>query len=543
MIYYKMAIKKIDRVLTVFLSLITVLVAFIYLLRVIGDPDFFWHLKTGQWIWEHRALPSEDPFAYTSLGTIDFRGHFILTAYWLSQIIYHLIYDAHGFVGIIVLRFVITAALVYFLFRRQHGDNNLYLGLLIIFLIMLLGAYNNNDRPQAFSFLFFSALLYLLERSRLLSAEEPAGMQNGGIRSALVLGRIVPVPLLMLVWGNMHGGHILGQAVIVLYIISDGLKFIHPSLKPVGNRAYLNLCAAGCSGLAFSLANPNPDVYHSILELFTLHSSWAESNLEYQSTLVMFTEFGDTSMLLYWFVLALTAAALIMNFRSLDITDLALIAGTAYFSFTGMRYIPFFMIAALPVAGRLLSKRALVWARVIVLLASFWAIAFFALKERGNIHNIPAHRWTNSYSAPENIASFILRNDLKGNMYNHYQYGGYFIWRLAPERKVFIDGRALNKDVYDRAQAVNNAAVDSRTGFPLWKEILEYYGVRYIALPLFDPSGQVLPIVNALVSDTAWVPVYYDYYSVIFVKDSPENAHVLSGYAIPRALLAANLPR
>ena len=34
----------------------------------IADTDFWWHLKTGQYIVEHHSLPVPDPFAYTSFG-------------------------------------------------------------------------------------------------------------------------------------------------------------------------------------------------------------------------------------------------------------------------------------------------------------------------------------------------------------------------------------------------------------------------------------------------------------------------------------------
>ena len=47
---------------------VLVATALAYLLRPIMDPDFFWHLKTGEWIREHRGLPASDPFSYTNAG-------------------------------------------------------------------------------------------------------------------------------------------------------------------------------------------------------------------------------------------------------------------------------------------------------------------------------------------------------------------------------------------------------------------------------------------------------------------------------------------
>ena len=57
----------------------------------IADTDFWWHLKTGQYIVQHHSLPVPDPFAYTtSLNPPAYQGedqvrHFNLTHEWLAQ--------------------------------------------------------------------------------------------------------------------------------------------------------------------------------------------------------------------------------------------------------------------------------------------------------------------------------------------------------------------------------------------------------------------------------------------------------------------------
>ena len=53
----------------------------------IKDPDFFWHLKTGEYIYQHKALPETDPFAFTSLTKDPLhpeskRIKFILLIHW-----------------------------------------------------------------------------------------------------------------------------------------------------------------------------------------------------------------------------------------------------------------------------------------------------------------------------------------------------------------------------------------------------------------------------------------------------------------------------
>src|SRR5258708_21093540 len=78
----------------------------------ITDTDFWWHLKTGQYIVEHRSLPIPDPFAYTtSLSSEDQVQHFNLTHEWLAQTLLCMGYSLAGFPAIVFVRALILAAL------------------------------------------------------------------------------------------------------------------------------------------------------------------------------------------------------------------------------------------------------------------------------------------------------------------------------------------------------------------------------------------------------------------------------------------------
>ena len=74
----------------------------------ISDPDFWWHLKTGQYIVTEHRLPVPDPFAFTTASATPASPgeaatrHFNLTHEWLAQVIWYLIYRAGGF-GAVVL--------------------------------------------------------------------------------------------------------------------------------------------------------------------------------------------------------------------------------------------------------------------------------------------------------------------------------------------------------------------------------------------------------------------------------------------------------
>ncbi|MBI4689554.1 MAG: hypothetical protein HY754_04720 [Nitrospirae bacterium] len=513
---------RLYKFIKIILIVIILLVSSLHLLRSIGDPDFFWHLKTGEWIWQNKALPLEDPFSFTTPRIYSRSQHFILTSYWLSQIIYYLIYLVNGFQGIVLLRFFITGILIYTMLERKHGDDVLYMCLLIIFLTQLLEIYGSNDRPQVFSYIFFAVLLFLLERQ---------------VKEKLLPTDYWLLPLLMLFWANMHGGHTVGQVTIILYILMEGMKFLHPSLRPVEKKAYKRLLIAGVSGIVFSLVNPN--TYHALS--MSIPGGMTAFNSEYQSSVKSFMEFNNYNMLLYWFILLLTIIGLIINFKRMDITEVALLAGTGYFSFTTMRFIPFFMIAALPVIGRLFSEKAILkWCRILILLAAIYTALFFTWDERFNIRKLASGKWL--YGSSENIGDFIIKNDLKGNMYNHYGYGGYLIWRLAPERKVFIDGRGLDEHIFEHSQIINNAVSVKVAGLPAWKSILNAYNINYIVIPVYDPSGEILRLASTLVWDKDWIPIFFDFYSIIFIKNLPENYYIIKTQAIPKYYLIANIP-
>ncbi|GAG27787.1 unnamed protein product, partial [marine sediment metagenome] len=42
---------------------------------------------------------------------------------------------------------------------------------------------------------------------------------------------------------------------------------------------------------------------------------------------------------------------------------------------------------------------------------------------------------------PVEAVDYLLKNNLPGEIFNSYDHGSYLIYRLYPERKVYIDGR------------------------------------------------------------------------------------------------------
>jgi hypothetical protein len=93
------------------------------------------------------------------------------------------------------------------------------------------------------------------------------------------------------------------------------------------------------------------------------------------------------------------------------------------------------------------------------------------------------------------------------NLLNSYGWGGYLIWRLYPDYKVFIDGRA---DVHGDAFIEGFLeAYRAETG---WQSKLAETGVRLV---LVEPDA---PLANALANDSLWTLAFSDSQSVIYQK-------------------------
>jgi hypothetical protein len=408
--------------------------------------------------------------------------------------------------GILISRFLIAGLLCFVMMKLRKGDKLLYLSLFTLALALVLRSYPL-ERPQLFSFIFFGAVLFLLERIK----DDPED------RAPLFY-----LPLSMLIWANMHGGYALGIMIIILYLAMEGLKFLHSSLRPLRGNAYRRLVLSGLAAIVISFLNPGTYHVFSTGVLFQAASAISD-NLEFQSTIWIFKKYGDYSILVYWFILACAVSALVLDRRRADITKVALIACIGYFSFTTLRYVAFLLIAAIPIIGEFFSRTRFLKVIRAILYPAALAIAIFFTAPYTGLETIRSGEWVDTRKFPVGAADFILQNDLKGNMYNFFNWGGYLIWRLAPERKVFVDGRTLDSVVYEQASIIDKAVVDPQSGMPIWKYLLDEHHVEYVVISCSGDSRS-FPLCQALKRDRDWVYVFSDQTSAIFVRNAGLNS-------------------
>lgn len=220
-----------------------------------SDPGVGWHIKTGQWIVEQKAVPFIDPF----LGG---PPRAWVCDQWLSDAVLFFLYRA-GSWPLIYLLLIGVYFFTYFgvllpLVERRTGT--LAPAVLGVFFVMKIGLIHFILRPTVFGFLLFSVELFLLEPlfTRGLSKR-----------------RLFWLPLLFLLWANMHGSFVLG---VVPLALGGGLYLWLLIRKKESGITPLVICAL--SFLA-TLVNPNGiGLHRSIVALggskwlMQFHQEW-----------------------------------------------------------------------------------------------------------------------------------------------------------------------------------------------------------------------------------------------------------------------------
>jgi hypothetical protein len=104
---------------------------------------------------------------------------------------------------------------------------------------------------------------------------------------------------------------------------------------------------------------------------------------------------------------------------------------------------------------------------------------------------------------------FLKEHNLPGPIYNRYGWGGYLIYRLYPQYRVYIDGRA---DVYGDAFFAETMKMDD--GVSDWRGPLDRHGVQTI---LIAPD---VALASLLRNDPQWTKSLRDGQSFDFYSAS-----------------------
>ncbi len=461
--------------------------------RGITDPDVWWHLRTGQLILQNHSLFHTDPYSFTRFGQPWINHE------WLSQVLLFGLYRVTGFGGLIVAFGVVIAATFLLVFARSAGRP--YLASLVTLWGAVASAPSWGVRPQMFSLLLASIFLVLLEASE---------------HRPKLLWWTAP---LMLLWANLHAGYPIGLAFIALFLLGEALEAaISP--EPWQNSASRLKQLALAFGLCLAVVALNPNG----VQLYWYPFETLRSAAMHRFIHEWFSpDFHDPTYLPLLLMLLALVAGLALLPRSPRLRNLLLVLATIPAALRSIRHIPILVLVIVPVLAELahtwlqrsgtnrLFRTPLTGSASRTLAINFVVLfaftGFTVLRVR---HVVSRQAEAEAKNFPVTAAAFLEQRHPPGPIMNHYNWGGYFIWKLYPQYRVFMDGRA---DVYGDTLMTNFGDCYHLTGN--WRRSLQAWGIQTVVLP---PDA---PLITALQSGPDWEQIYSDSEAVILTRRRP----------------------
>ena len=427
--------------------LIALLVVLLVLLSLVPifTFDCWTHLAAGRLICHNLSIPSHDPFSW-SLNGAPWVDH-----EWLFQIPAWLLYDSLGVTALVLAKAALVLVTFLLLLVMAYRSDHPALAPTLVALAALASYSRFMFRPELVSLLFLVLFLFILEHVRRTGRPRP-------------LWLLLPLQLL---WANLHAFFVVGNVVLVLYLLGDLLArapFLSRLLTAERLRPpVLRLLALVC-GLSFLVTLLNPYFLDGVL--YPWRALAGLSSLNVQSISELGSPLGF--LFTYWcraFLLlaALALLALLPQPRRILLSDLFLLFLSLAVSLYASRNVPFFAVIAVMVASRryddflfqLRSRfsldsrwwfrwglRPLLGAALVLFFAFLtWSVG----TERLFLDDVSTRRIglgvaTDKFSLDS--LDFLQRHHLDGDIANNFAIGGFLAFGRFPDNRVSVDGRA-----------------------------------------------------------------------------------------------------
>ncbi len=491
------------------LSAIVIILAlafpFLLALEKISESDTFWHLKTGEWIIAHGAVPRVDPFSATVVGKqwLDWE--------WLFQVAIYVVYAWGGFNALVVGKAIVVflTGLVLLLACRRNGAG-VPLAAFLVMTALVAARARLEVRPDVLMLLFAALTVAVLETAR-----------RGKPYWLLCL------PLLQLIWVNVHGSFLLGIAIAAIYGVVHGIEYAtrrqwRGLLLIMGT---LLLSCAACFVNPFGIQL----VRHAIEQ--SRNASPAGVIGEWQPTrLVLLTE-PNGAVQVFWWLFCLNPvvlmAVLAIKGREFPWAHALVVAAMSALALHANRFTGLYAVVTAPILAhglgvlraRFAGHAHSDWGEATAGIAAVVTAVFL-------IFVVVTNRWAVAESRPakfgvgvdESIvpmrALTVMEKLPPGlNVFNTFLSGGPLIWKAYPQWRPFCDGRA---NLYGRefVDQYRRAMYDPAEWERWMRE--RSVSVAYIQYGTADDRS----LLQYLVKSHVWDMLYFDHAACIFVHQS-----------------------
>ena len=441
--------------------------------RLLWDAGIGWHIRNGQNILATHAVPRKDSFSATM------SGHLWYAWEWLYDAAIGWIYNRSGLNGVVFVSALVIASTLSLVFRcslRRGGG--LAVSLLLFVLSTTASSIHFLARPHVVGWLLAVWWFSILDKS---------SREGVGVR------RLWLLPPLMLLWANLHGGFILGFVLLGIYLFADILTLLGcrevDERRRARKRAVMLMAFGGASFLA-SMVNPygiglHIHVYQYLTNRFLMHHI-----NEFRRP-----DFDGVPAQAFLLMIALSGAAIVAARGRMRWANWLLVTFAIFSGMYAARNIPFASMLLMMVTAPLLTGKL---ERTTTFLARFerwrnvdlsgripvWPIAVAVVSaaiclEQGRLFGkqlMAAHFDPSRF--PVQTTELFERQGNREPIFSLDAWGGYFIYRLYPENKVFVDDR---HDFYGEPYIRDYLKViHLEQG---WEQVLDEWKVDLIVMP------------------------------------------------------------
>lgn len=495
------------------IALIAVLVLYGFFLAHktnLVTADLGRHIVNGKII-----LDGQTDVLYNNFYSYTQPDHSFINHHWLSGLIFYLFYKVGGFVGVHLLFTIISLFSLGILFWFSQKRSSPGLTLISFLLISPLLLERLEIRPEAFSYLLAVLFFVLLWRYK----ENKIGFKW----LAIIL------VALEILWVNLHIYFVLGLALIIVFLLSSILKKRWIKTK--------ELSLLFLTTTAVTLINPFD--LKGVLAPLLIFKDYGYRLAENQSIWFIQNIISNPNFNFFKIVFLLGLTSLIAVFvhkrKSFSWELLFLFSGFSFISWLAIRNITIFAFFMIPFFAltlkEIILKSYLLKKEGERTVVGVGIVLIIFILIGGLSPLFPVHRSLGLGIEEENkrAIDFIKENNIKGPIFNNYDIGGYLIFYLYPEEKVFVDNRP---EAYG-TEFFQNIYIPAQEEKEEWNNIFKEYKFNAIIFSHNDvtPWGQNFLV--QMVKGEDWTPVFVDKDIIIFLNNSLENKKIIDEYKIP----------
>jgi hypothetical protein len=445
---------------------------------LLADGDAGWHIRTGEYILDHRAVPRQDLFSFSKPNAPWYAWE------WGSDVIDASLHRLAGLKGVVLMAGVVIAAFATLLVRRMVW-RGVHLFIAIVVALVGVGSASIHflARPHIFTLLLLCISMWILEAD-----------QN---RPSPRVWWLVP---LTVVWTNLHGGFLVLIATLGLTAVGVALETWvgRPGGSHLWGKAARYAALTGACAAA-SLVNPYGYRLHVHVAEY-LRSDWIRNVIqEFQSP-----SFRDENMMQFEALMLIGLIAAGMLFRRRRIVEGMWIVFFAHLSLASVRHVPVFVTVTAPVIAAEIAGWWKHWTARAAASSLPGIINQMAADSAGGFRRSsawpamlvaalvllgPPIPWPKDFPdrvfpakivhahAAEILASRVLTTD---------QWADYLIY-TDPRQKVFVDGRS---DFY--GPEIGNQYIHLINGNWDWRQVMDKYSFNLALLPVESAISQLL---------------------------------------------------